>query len=119
MDEDLVARSRRFALLLEVWSGGDPDALESLITPGYIGHMLHLEHGERTAEQYAGWILSYREANPGTRFVVEDQSACGDRLWSRVLATHGDGRHAHGMNVSRFEGDRIAEEWAVWSEWRA
>jgi hypothetical protein len=25
---------------------------------------------------------------------------------------------AHGMNVSRFEGDRIAEEWAVWSDWQ-
>ena len=30
----------------------------------YVGHMLHLAAGERTSDAYAGWIRSYREANP-------------------------------------------------------
>ena len=92
--------------------------LSTLIAEDYVGHMLHLADGERTAEQYAAWIDAYRTANPEVRFVIVDQAASEDRLWSRVLATHGDGRHAHGMNVSRFVGDRIAEEWAVWSGWQ-
>jgi hypothetical protein len=118
MDPAPVALSARFELLLDVWRGGDLGALAGLITPDYLGHMLHLPDGERTAEQYQGWIVRYREANPGTRFRVEDQSASGNRLWSRLTATHGDGRQASGMNVSRFVGGRIAEEWAVWSDWR-
>lgn len=120
MDELLAARSARFGLLLEVWNGvTGPAALDGLIASDYLGHMLHLAAAERTAAQYADWIHVYRETNPGSRFVVEDQAASGDRLWSRLRATHGDGRHAFGMNVSRFDGDRIAEEWAVWSGWQA
>jgi SnoaL-like domain len=117
MDEVLATRSARFALLLDVWSGGDPGALATLITEDYVGHMLHLAEGDRTAEQYAARIRAYREASPGARFAVVDQTAGQDRLWSRLLATNGDGRQAHGMNVSRFAGDRICEEWAVWSGW--
>jgi hypothetical protein len=94
-------------------------ALPTLITPDYLGHMLHLPEGERTAEQYEGWILRYREANPGTLFSIEDQSARGDRLWSRLTVTREDGFHAYGMNLCRFVDDRIAEEWAVWTDWRA
>jgi hypothetical protein len=116
MDEVFATRSAQFALLLEVWSGGDPGALRSVISPDYAGHMLHLPAGHRTAHDYESWIRAYRVTNPGTRFAIEDQCSGGDRLWSRVRATHGDGRHAHGMNVSRFVDDRIAEEWAVWSD---
>jgi hypothetical protein len=118
MEGVLAVRSARFAWLLDLWNGGDPNGLEALITRDYVGHMLHLAEGERTAAHYPGWIRAYREANPGTRFHVDDQSASGDRLWSRLTATQGVGRRAHGMNVSRFVGDRIAEEWAVWSGWQ-
>lgn len=120
MEELLAARSARFELLLDVWNGvGDPEGLDGLITPGYRGHMLHLAEGERNAAQYAAWIMVYRQTHPGSLFDVDDQSACGDRLWSRLGATLEDGRRAFGMNVSRFEGVRIAEEWAVWSAWQA
>src|SRR4051794_22911189 len=120
MDELLATRSARFELLLHVWNGeADLDALDGLLAPDYVGHMLHLAAAERTAAQYAEWIHIYRQTNPGSRFEVEDQAASGDRLWSRLTATDGDGRHAFGMNVSRFDRDRIAEEWAVWSGWQA
>ena len=119
MDAAPVVLSARFELLLDVWRGGDPAALAGLITPDYLGHMLHLSQRERTADQYEGWIRRYREANPGTRFTVEDQSANADRLWSRLTATTEDGRHAYGMNVSRFVDGMIAEEWAIWSDWQS
>lgn len=69
-------------------------------------------------KEYPGWIQSFREANPNTRFLVHDQSTSGDRLWTRLRATREDGGVADGMNVSRFVGDRIAEEWAIWSGWK-
>lgn len=117
MDEDIEARSAQFARLLDVWSGGDPNGLAHVITSAYVGHTLNLRAAERSAADYEDWIRSYRDANPGIVFAVQEQAVSGDRLWSRVRATRGDGRQAHGMNVSRFEGDRIAEEWAVWSDW--
>jgi hypothetical protein len=106
-----------FDRLLEIWNDGDPEAVRALVTTDYVGHMLHLPASERTAEEYPGWIRRYRAANSGARFVVADQSAAADRLWTRVEARLPDGRVAHGMNVSRFEGELIAEEWAVWSPW--
>lgn len=116
MDMVLATRSAVFDRLLLAWNDG-PEVVLDLITTDYQGHMLQLPSGERSAEQYPQWIRDYREAFPGVTFEVVDQAASGDRLWSRVRATDADGRHAHGMNVSRFVGDRIAEEWAVWSDW--
>ena len=113
-----MTRSTTFGRLLEVWSGGDPADVLTLITADYAGHMLHLEHGQRSAQDYPGWIESFREANPDTRFLVQDQSASGDRLWTRLRATRGDGAVSEGMNVCRFDADRVAEEWAVWSGWK-
>jgi hypothetical protein len=88
-----------------------------LITSDYRGHMLHLKDGERTGSMYPMWIKLFKDGNPGTHFTVEDQSSDGDRLWTRVLARREDGATAHGMNESRFVGSRIAEEWAIWSDW--
>ena len=117
METNGSARPAVFDRLLEIWNGGDPEAVRGLVTADYVGHMLHLPAGGRTAEEYPGWIRAYHVANPGARFVVADQGVAADRLWTRLDARLPDGRTAHGMNVSRFAGDLIAEEWAVWSPW--
>src|SRR4051794_14878802 len=59
-----------FDRLLDVWSRGDPAAIVNLITVDYVGHMLHLEHGQRSAQDYPGWIQAFRDTNPGTRFEI-------------------------------------------------
>jgi len=118
MDELLKARSATFDRLVAVWNGGDPDGVSDLITASYRGHMLHLQNGERSGPQYPQWVRDYRMALPGVRFEVVDQASSGDRLWTRLVATMaGTSSGANGMNVSRFEGERIAEEWAIWSDW--
>ena len=66
-----MTRSATFDRLLEVWSGGDPADVLTVITADYAGHMLHLGHGQRSARDYPGWIESFREANPNTRFSLE------------------------------------------------
>lgn len=117
MDALLQSRATLFGRLLDVWNGGEPETVEELITTDYRGHMLHLPAGERAAQEYAARIRSYQAEFPGTRFHVEDQGTAGDRLWTRLTATQPDGSVAHGMNTSRFAGELIAEEWAVWSSW--
>ncbi len=106
-----------FALVMRAWQGGDPAAVLDLITEDYIGHMLHLPNGERTASMYPEWIARYRNDNRGTVFEVKDQAVVGDQLWTRFMAREQDGSTAHGMNVSRFVAGQLAEEWAVWSAW--
>jgi hypothetical protein len=117
------ARTSRavFQALLNAWQDAPPSSVSEVVTPGYAGHMLHLIEGERSAAEYPGWIERYRSANPSTDFVIEDQFESGDRLCTRLRAERRDGEQvwaARGINISRFEGDRIAEEWAVWSDWR-
>ena len=90
-----------------------------LVLPSYRGHMLHMKDGERTAQMFPGWIQNYQETNPGTVFTVHDQVSVGDRLWTRLSARRRDGFTANGMNQSRFDGELIAEEWAIWSSWIA
>jgi len=65
MDEALAARSARFAVLPDDWSGDDPEVLASPITQDHVGHPLHLREGERTAEQDAAWIQAYRGCTRG------------------------------------------------------
>ena len=41
-----------------------------------------------------------------------------DWRFTWVEATRSDtGGTAHGVSISRFDGDLIVEEWAVWSAW--
>jgi hypothetical protein len=117
MQTILAQRGAVFDELLFAWNDGDPERVRELITADYRGHMLHLPQGERSAADYPEWIRNYRLANAGARFGVEDQSTYGDKLWTRLSAHLPNGDVAHGVNISRFDGDRITEEWAVWSPW--
>jgi len=116
MDRHERAPAATFAKLLDAWNGEDVE-ISDLVTSDYVGHMLHLSTGDRTGSMYPTWIAEFRLKNPRAAFSVLDQSLAGDRLWSRLVARREGGTVAHGMNVSRFFGDRIAEEWAVWSDW--
>lgn len=117
METTLAHRATVFDQVLAAWNGGDPELVRELITADYFGHMLHLSQGDRTGADYAQRIRDYRAANPGATFGVEDQSTSGDKLWTRLTAHLPNGDVAHGFNISRFDGDRIAEEWALWSAW--
>lgn len=107
-----------FAAVLDVWSGRRPTtAIRELISADYVGHMLHLEDGERTAEEYGAWIERYRRDQPEVEFTVVAQTVVGDHLWSRLIAARADHAVAYGMNESRVRDGRLIEEWAVWSPW--
>jgi hypothetical protein len=107
------------ASLLEVWSSENALAVLDLISDGYIGHMLHLEAGERTKTTYPSQISSFRTQNPGTIFTVIEQRRLVDGFLTRLMASRADGAYSYGMNQSRFVGPLIAEEWAIWSDWHS
>jgi hypothetical protein len=48
------------------------------------------------------------------RFTVTEQIAVGDRVATRLSAVRGDEELAVGMNFSRWQDGRLAEEWALW-----
>ena len=108
---------RVFESLLEVWSGGDVDAVLDLVTDDYVGHMMHLNSADRRKGAYPAWIAQFLVKNPGAQFRVVEQRELSDGLFSRLEATRADGARSFGMNQSRFEGHQIAEEWALWSDW--
>ena len=107
-----------FTSLLDVWRSGDVRCVLELVTDDYVGHMLHLTEVDRSKEMYPARISQFRVENPGTSFRVVEQRELSDGLFSRLIATRGDGAHSYGMNQSRLVGSLIAEEWAVWSDWR-
>jgi predicted SnoaL-like aldol condensation-catalyzing enzyme len=110
-----------FRSLLDVWQSGPPEAVLAVVTDDYVGHMLHLADGNRTPLEYPAWIERFRAANPGTQFEVEAQLESGNHVCTRVTALRDDPEGtlvARGINISRCEGDRVAEEWAIWTDWQ-
>ena len=101
---------------LAVWSGDAAvTELDTLMTPNYAGH---LGSRDRNLAGLKRDIADYRRTAPNVRFAVEHQFGDGDHVAARVTAvgTDDSGRpiSARGLNISRWEGDRLAEEWAVW-----
>jgi hypothetical protein len=106
-----VGRRDAFGRLLAVWNGdADLTELDLLITASYRGH---LGSRERDADQLKDDIAAYRRRVPGVRFTAEHQFGEGDYLATRLTASAGS-RTIAGLNVSRWEDDLLAEEWAIW-----
>ena len=119
MSDDPVqsGHARAFARYLAIASGdGDFAELDTLMAPSFIGHM-----GERTRDlaQLKRDIAAYRASADEVRFQIEHEFGEGDFLATRVVASavrRSDGATlvARGINISRWVGLLLAEEWAVW-----
>jgi hypothetical protein len=99
-----------------IWNGEQPlDALDELVTPGFLGH---IGSRDRDLSRLKEDIAAYRANAPTVRFTIDHQFGDDEHLASRTTAhiTDQDGREftLQGINISRWEGDRLAEEWAVW-----
>ena len=103
-----------FDKLLAVWNGdAGIDELDSLLSPTYRGH---LGSRLRNVAELKRDIADYRDRRPGVRFRVEHQFSDGSYLAARLTAHAADATTpiVCGMNISRWEGGLLAEEWAVW-----
>jgi hypothetical protein len=104
------------ARYLAAWQGeADLDTIDELVTSDYVGHM---GLGNRGLAELKRDIAAYRLSAGDVRFSVPHRFGEGDYIATRVTVRatgeHGEALTAAGLNISRWEGDRLAEEWAVW-----
>lgn len=117
MIEHVTHRRETFGRLLAVWNGDEPlEALDSLVSPSYRGH---IGLRERDLSRLKQDIRAFRDSRPGVRFEIEhqfgDDAHLATRLTARVPAdTAGEPGTVCGLNISRWEDGVLAEEWAVW-----
>ncbi len=115
--ERLIAQHKAvFRHYLSIWERGALDELPSVVASNYVGHAAS---GDRDIGGLRERISAFRKLYPNVRFTIEDQIAEGDRVATRMTATArssatGKPVKLIGLNVSRFEGGSIAEEWPVW-----
>jgi hypothetical protein len=95
----------------EVWANGDFSYIHELLTEDYVGHSGLRDRG---VEELEIDVELYRAHHPSVHFDVLDQFEVAEKVVTRLRA-YSVGKVAHG-NISCFVDGRIAEEWAVWTE---
>jgi|SRR3954471_16252320 predicted ester cyclase len=110
------ARKTTVRAYISIWQSGRIDRLGTVIAAGYSGHAAA---GDRDLAGLKERITAFRSAYPDMRFTIEDQVIQGDRVATRMTATGTSAKTGRavrlvGLNISRFSGNRIVEEWPVW-----
>jgi predicted ester cyclase len=105
----------------EVWIGRNPDAIDVLYAPTWVGHFAGAELPDPATHKRVA--VTFNAAFPDARYDVEQLFAEGDQVGSLVTirATHqgefrgiaATGRSVTwtNMNIHRVAGGRIAEQW--------
>jgi len=109
----------------EAFGQGRSELVVDLLDPDFVCHDPNSETGEiRGADSIKGEIEYFRNAVPDLFWRVEDQVAEGDKVTTRysIGDTHqgeffgipGSGKRVEvsGINIDRFEGGKLVEEWA-------
>ena len=117
------AAARR--LYEEAFGQGKTEVVDEVLRPDFVCHDPNSETGEiRGADTIKGEIEYFRQAVPDLFWRVEDQVAEGDKVTTRYTlgGTHqgeffgvpGSGKRVEvsGINIDRFEGGKMVEEWA-------
>jgi predicted ester cyclase len=109
-------RKAAFREAVQMWQGGRADLIGDLVANGYVGHV---SSGDRDVRGLRERVSEFHALYPDLKFTIEDQLADGDRIVTRMTATGtskatGKVVHLIGLNISRFVGNSIAEEWPVW-----
>jgi steroid delta-isomerase-like uncharacterized protein len=107
------------------WDKGDVDALDAVISPDYRRRAHAADEGQNLAEFKAS-IIATRAAFPDLITTIDEILVEGDRA---AVRWHSKGRHERpflgvppthrqvevsGATFSRFQGDRIVEEFVTW-----
>jgi steroid delta-isomerase-like uncharacterized protein len=109
----------------EAFGEGRSELVDDLLDPDFVCHDPNSETGEiRGAQTIKGEIDYFQNAFSDFHWTVEDQLAEGDMVTTRYTlgGTH-DGEffgvpasgkrvEISGINIDRFEGGKLVEEWA-------
>lgn len=112
-------------VIADVWNTGDLSTFDELYSPDYVYGSPGME-GVRGRKAFGELVAMYRTAFPDLTSTVEQQVAEGDTVVSRGT-TRGTHRGTFGgleptgrtavvpwVVITRFEGDRIAEDWEIY-----
>ena len=110
------SRKAVFRRAVEIWQQGRAELVDAVVTPNYVGHT---SKGDRNIDGLRARVTEFHALYPNIKFTIEDQLAEGDRVATRMTAygrskATGKSVRIIGSNISRFVGNRIAEEWPVW-----
>jgi serine phosphatase RsbU (regulator of sigma subunit)/predicted ester cyclase len=121
--EENKALVRRF---FEARVKSDLDELDKMLASDFVSHT-NIVPGQPPGREGYKWSLTqYSAAFSNRRFIVEDQVAEADKVWTRftVRATHDRGEFLgvaptgregsyKAIFIHRIEGGKIAEEWSL------
>jgi steroid delta-isomerase-like uncharacterized protein len=111
---------------VDVWSKGDLDAVAEIFHTGSVRHGPDFEGTTEGAVAHRDLVATYRTSLPDLVVTVEAQVGDGDLVITRWRATGTNlgptlgiaptGRRCEvfGFWMHRFDGERIAEEWATY-----
>lgn len=120
-DRKAIARQ----ILEEPWKG-NWEVLDQHLAPGYIGHDPAQPEPIRGIDSFKANFQQYIDGFEGARINVIEQIGEGDLVASRWTAngTHtgevagipptGKDTTVTGITISKFDGDRVVEEWTNW-----
>jgi steroid delta-isomerase-like uncharacterized protein len=123
MSEENKEKVRRF--MEEAFGQGKTEVVDEVVDTDFVCWDPNSETGEiRGLDTIKGEVGYFQSAFPDFRWTVEDQVAEGDKVTTRytLSGTHqgeffgvpASGRRVEisGINVDRFEGGKLVEEWA-------
>lgn len=131
--EEMKAISRR---LLALWTSGNSETLETLVTAGYRNHQEGDVSGTtsaRTVEGYKSLVAGYLAAFSDSTIDIFEQIGEGDCVATRwrLNATHTGTYEVSphslaptnrtiswtGIQMDHFEGGKIRESWVAWDKY--
>ena len=110
----------------DVWCKGDLDAIDEVFTADRVRHGPDFEGNTEGAAGQKESVKLYRTSFPDLTVSIEAQVGEGDLVVTRWRATGtnsgptmdvpptGNSADVWGFFMHRFEGAKIAEEWAAW-----
>jgi steroid delta-isomerase-like uncharacterized protein len=110
----------------EVFSKGRIELIDEILGDDYVCHDPALPAPARGRAGLRDAVIGFRSALPDLQFTVDQQVAEGDRVvtaWTatgthigELMGVPGTGRPVtmSGVDIERFDGDRIVEVWALW-----
>jgi predicted ester cyclase len=98
--------------LTEIWERGSLDRLGDFLADDFVSHSGRHDY---SLDAVRTDVELFRAHRPNVHFDVLESLESGDRLVTR-LRVHSAAKSAFAIIISRFEGERIAEAWDVWTE---
>jgi predicted ester cyclase len=105
-----------FQQLLNGWQTGDLSKVDTFVARNYVGHV---SAGDRDIDGLKARVAEFNAKYPVAAFLIEDQLAIGEKVVTRMTAHVTDASTGNritlmGINISRFSGGKLCEEWATW-----